>query len=105
MKNIFNTSRPYYLVGWTLLGLLLILSALEGWRYTEKPTQTTNQREIRQELVTAANEFVNKQQELLSHTEKLAGSLQPLLIQSRPPSKLYQQLPVASEFWGIALYQ
>src|SRR5699024_37401 len=79
--------------------------ALEGWRYTEKPSQTTNQREIRQELVTAANGFVNKQQELLSRTEKLAGSLQPLLVQSRPPSELYQQLPAASDLWGIARYQ
>ena len=105
MKNSLNTKRLYTLLGWTLLGLLLVLLALEGWRYAVKPSKANNQQLVQKELTTAAQEFVGKQRELLRRSEDLASTLQPPLLQNQPLNNLYQLLPPTSDFWSISLYQ
>ena len=105
MKNSLSTKRLYTLLGWTLLGLLLVLLALEGWRYAVKPSKANNQQLVQKELATAAKEFTAKQRELLKQSEDLASTLQPPLLQDRPPNSLYRLLPPTTDFWSISLYQ
>ncbi|MCW9707439.1 sensor histidine kinase [Fodinibius salsisoli] len=105
MKNSLNTQRTYYLLGWTLVGLLLVLLALEGWRYGVKPSEEDNLQRIEQQLTTAAQRFQTKQHELLQRSEKLAATLQTPLIRSQPPSDLYQLLSPYTDLWSIALFQ
>jgi signal transduction histidine kinase len=105
MKNALNTQRLYYLLGWTFLGLLLVLLALEGWRYAVKPSQTDNLQQVERQLNQAAQRFQTQQHNLLQESEQLAASLQTPLLRNRPASELQQLLVPYSDLWSISLFQ
>lgn len=104
MKNSPDKRHFYYLFGWTVMGLLLLLLALEGWRYAIKPSPA-NQELVQQELSNAAQKFKDKQAQLLSRSEKLANELRPLLLKGSATADLYQALTSYSDLWSISLYQ
>jgi len=105
MKNSLETDRLHHLLGWTLLGLLLALLALEGWRYGIKPSKTNNEQVMQQSLSKAAEFFMSKQQELLTHSQNLAATLRPSLIQKKSSKYLFNTLKRFPEFWSSTLYQ
>ncbi|SHE82162.1 His Kinase A (phospho-acceptor) domain-containing protein [Fodinibius roseus] len=104
MKNISDKRRIYRLVGWTFTGLLVLLLALEGWRYAIKPSQA-NRELVQQELSDAAQKFKDSQQQLLNRSEELANTLRPQLLKRSTASDLYRVLASYSDFWSISLYQ
>ncbi len=105
MEKIFNSNRLHHLLGWTLLGLLLLLLALEGWRYGVKPSEVNNEQIIERSLTQASDYFINKQQALLADTEDLAATLQSPLLQKRSNQYLHNALAQFPQFWSSALYQ
>ncbi len=105
MKTSLDLSRLYRLLGWAFLALLLLLLALEGWRYSIKPSDANHQQIVEQRLTESALFFENKQQQLLKRSEQLASTLQSLLLQEHSPQNIYEHLDSYSDFWGIALYQ
>lgn len=105
MNNSLDKRRLYKRIGWTLIGLLLLLLALEGWRYGIKPSQSNNQELIQRELSDAARKFEDKQQELLRRSERLAGTLRPLLLKESSTADLYRALDPYSDLWSISLYR
>ncbi|WP_138431719.1 ATP-binding protein [Fodinibius saliphilus] len=104
MNNFLDTNRLNHLLGWTLLGLLLTLLVLEGWRYGVKPSEVQNEEIIEQSLTEASNFFLSKQKQLLSDTESLAATLQRLL-QERARERLHSTVNQFPQFWSTALYQ
>jgi len=105
MDTFLHTNRLHYLLAWTLLGLLLLLLVLEGWRYGVKPSEANNEQLIEQSLTEASNYFLSKQKTLLSNTEDLAATLQSPLLQERSSQYLHNTLTQFPQFWGIVLYQ
>ena len=105
MEKVLDKHRLYYVLGWTLAGLLLLLLALEGWRYAIKPSQNDNQAVVRQQLSDAAQKFEEKQLDLLRRSEKLAASLKPPLLKNSIAEDLYHILTPYSDLWSISLYQ
>lgn len=105
MKYFLDTNRLHHLLGWTLLGLLLALLALEGWRYGIKPSKANNEQRIQQSLSRASDYFLNKQQELLASTEELSATLQRPLLQNRSSQYLFNTINQFPQFWSITLYQ
>ncbi|NGP89019.1 ATP-binding protein [Fodinibius halophilus] len=104
MYNFLDTNRLNHLLGWTLLGLLLTLLVLEGWRYAIKPSVAQNEQVIEQSLSEASDYFLSKQEELLNDTETLAATLQRLL-QKGNTQQLYSTANQFPQFWSTALYQ
>ncbi|SMO60886.1 sensor histidine kinase [Fodinibius sediminis] len=105
MEYSLDKRRLYYLLGATLIALLVLLLALEGWRYAVKPSQSGNRQLVQQELANAAETFSEKQQRLLDRSEELSLALQPLLLNNSATSELYNALEPYSDFWSISLYQ
>lgn len=105
MRNFLHTNRLYPVFGWTLLGLLLILLALEGWRYGVKPSVVNNQQVIEKSLNSAADFFLNQQEKLLNNSENLAANLRRPLLQNRSPGYLHDILEQYPDFWSAVLYQ
>ncbi|MGD8747405.1 MAG: ATP-binding protein [Balneolaceae bacterium] len=105
MENFLETNRLHHLLGWTLLGLLAALLALEGWRYGVKPSEVNNEQVMEESLDKAADFFLEKQQELLAHSQSLAATLRPPLIQKKPSDYLYNTLKKFPEFWSSTLYR
>lgn len=105
MNKFLETNRLHHLLGWTLLGLLLILLALEGWRYGIKPSEGNNEQLIERSLDNAANRFLEQQEELLEKSADLAGILRPALLQSRARSYLYETMTEYPQFWSIGLFK
>lgn len=105
MTKLLDTDRLHYLFGWTLLGLLLLLLALEGWRYGVKPSEANNEQIIEQSLENASNYFLDRQQELSNKSQTLEALLRPSLLQNQPSSYQSNILNQFREFWSITLYQ
>lgn len=87
------------------MGLLLLLLALEGWRYGVKPSKANNDQLIQHSLSEASNYFLDKQKELLSSTEELSATLQRPILQNRSIQYLFNTLTQFPQFWGITLSQ
>jgi signal transduction histidine kinase len=104
MEKFLETNRLHHLLTWTLLGLLLVLLILEGWRYGIKPSEVNNEQLIEHSLNEASDHFLAKQKELLDNTERLAANLQPALLQDYSHSYLSNTLNQFPEFWGAALF-
>ncbi|HKK45163.1 MAG TPA: hypothetical protein VJ964_06545, partial [Balneolaceae bacterium] len=105
MKKFLETNRLHYLLGWTLLGLLLALLALEGWRYGVKPSKVNNEQVMQHSLTKAADFFLSRQQELLAHSQNLAATLRPPLIQKKSSKYLFKAFTQFPEFWSATLYK
>ena len=105
MKKLLNTDRLYYHLGWTLLGLLLLLLVLEGWRYGIKPSETDTEQLIERSLDNAVNHFTAQQQELLTNSEDLAATLRPALIQNQSNRYLQNVLTQFPQFWSASLFR
>lgn len=105
MKKFLESNRFHHLLGWTLLGLLLVLLILEGWRYGVKPSETNNEQLIENSLNEASDHFLEKQKELLDNTENLVANIQPALLRGHSPGFLYRTLNQVPELWGAALFQ
>lgn len=104
MIKFLKANSLHHIFGWALLGLLLILLILEGWRYGVKPSEVTNQQLIESSLDKASDHFLAKQQELLEDTEDLAAKLQPALLRNYSHRYIANTLDQYSQFWGAALY-
>lgn len=100
-----DINRLYYISGWSLLGLLLLLLVLEGWRYGVKPSKSNNKQHIERSLSKASRYFLNKQRELLNNTEELASTLQRPLTQQQSPQYSHRILSQYPQFWGTTLYR
>ena len=105
MRKILDTDYLSQLLGWTLLGLLLSLLALEGWRYGVKPSEANNAKVIDRSLTKATTYFLDKQEELLNESENLAATLRRPLLQKRSSQYLHNTLTQSPQFWGAALYR
>ncbi len=105
MNNFLDTNRLHHLLGWTLLGLLILLLTLEGWRYGVKPSEANNEQVIETSLSNAANYFQSKQEELQDRSEDLAATLSTGLLQQRSSQSLYNTFSSFPDFWSISLYQ
>ena len=103
MTKLLESNRLYSILGWTLLGLLLTLLALEGWRYGIKPSESNNQQLIEQSLERAAQHFLDRQQTLVDNSENLAATLRPSLLQNEPPRYQHNILEQFPRFWSSTL--
>jgi len=105
MTKLLDTDRLHYLFGWTLLGLLLLLLALEGWRYGVKPSKVNNEQVIEESLRNASDYFLAQQQALANKSQSLEATLRPSLLQNQPlqyQSNILNRFP---DFWSITLYK
>ncbi|TYP94122.1 His Kinase A (phospho-acceptor) domain-containing protein [Fodinibius salinus] len=105
MDTFFHTNRLQYSLGATLLGLLLILLALEGWRYGIKPSPSNNEEVITENLTEASNFFLERQQELLDNTNDLAQILRSALLKEQSLQSLNNILNQFPQFWSSTLYK
>lgn len=105
MKKLLDINRLHYLLGWTLLGLLIVLLALEGWRYGVKPSEINNEQLIKKSLNNASEYFLTQQQELLSNSENLASTLQPALLQKQSTRYLHNTITQFPDFWSTSLFR
>ena len=104
MIKFSSKKQLYHWLGWSLLALVVTLSLLEGWRYSVKPSETTNKEVIESSLGKAADYFLERQKQLLSDSENLANTLQAPLLQNRPDQYLYNTLNQIPGLWSAALY-
>ncbi len=105
MKNLLDTNRLYPVLGWTLLGLLMVLLALEGWRYGVKPSETNHKQMVENSLNEAADYFVNQQKKLLANSKTLVAHLRHSLLQNRSSDQLQDILNRYPDFWSAVLLQ
>ncbi|MEL7833792.1 ATP-binding protein [Fodinibius sp. N2] len=103
MITISSKKEGLQWLGWSLLTLLIILLVIEGWRYGIKPSAKDNQELIENSLNKASQFFIDKQGELLTHSENIANTLQSPLLQGRSEGYLYDILNQGN-FWGAALF-
>lgn len=100
-----DTNRLYHLLGWALLGLLLLLLALEGWRYGVKPSEVNNELLISNSLDEASQYFLDQQQKLLTNSQNLSANLRPALLQGQSPGYLNNTINQFPDFWSVALFR
>ncbi|MDZ7716036.1 MAG: ATP-binding protein [Balneolaceae bacterium] len=94
-NNAFKT------LGWTLVGLLILLILMESWRFLSKPAnQTIGPQE---QLENAGVTFQKKQQRFLRQTQELSETLTAQLRNGANTSRLYQTIKSYPEFWGTKL--
>lgn len=105
MTKLLDTNRLHHLLGWILLGLLLLLLALEGWRYGIKPSEANNEDLIEQSLENASDYFLAQQKELVNKSQDLSATLRPSLLQNQPSSYQSNILDRFPGFWSISLYR
>lgn len=104
MITFSSKKQLYRWLSWSLLGLLGLLLLLEGWRYSVKPSVTTNKKVIENSLDRASNYFLEKQKQLVSDSENLANTFQSPLLQNRSDQYLYNTLNQIPGLWAAALY-
>lgn len=104
MTTFSSQKQLYRWLSWSLLGLLVLLLLLEGWRYSIKPSVNTNKNVIENSLAKASDYFLERQEQLLSDSENLANTLQGPLLQNRSDQYIYNTLNQITGLWSAALY-
>ena len=102
MITISSKKEGLQWLGWSFLCLLVILLAMEGWRYGIMPSEKDNQELIESSLDEAAQFFIAKQEELLTNSQHVANTLKAPLLQDRSERYFYDILN-QPDFWSAAL--
>lgn len=104
MNTKLIKKRPLRLFAWGLVGLIVLLLLLEGWRYLRKPTLANKHEIIAEELDAAAAKFVEEQEDLLAQSQAMARTLQTQIEQEQPRSDLFETMREYPSLWGTGLF-
>lgn len=103
MTFTLKPNRLFQYLGWTILGLLLLLLVIEGWRYGVKPSTSQREAIVEQSLNSAVELFEQRQQDLLKQTERLAASMDLLLVRKQSAGRIHSLIQQFPDFWSVAL--